>query len=131
MGVEGNRGSKIYRQGGYIAVIKTGDDFPYYLLKLSEAPFETTDTVLDDYNHSFPPNHRVVKGNYLEMHKDLTDGTLYYVDETRQAIISAFCVVGNCPEPPHTSGQRRGKTIEMYFINTDLHQALSELVNYE
>ena len=117
---------------GDIAVIKTGDDYPYYLLKLTDPPFVTTDNVIDGYNHAFPANHRVVRGNYLEVQKEINDGsTLYYVDETRQAMVSAFCVVGNCPEPIQTSGKRRGKTVEMYIINADLHQALSELVNYE
>ena len=56
----------------------------------------------------------------------MNDGsTLYYVDKTRQAMVSGFCVVGHCPEPIQTSGKRRGKTVEMYLINTDLHQALS------
>ena len=35
--------------------------------------------------------------------------TLYYVDKTRQAMVSGFCVVGHCPEPIQTSGKRRGE----------------------
>ena len=90
---------------GDIAVIKTGDDYPYYLLKLTDPPFVTTDNVVDDYNHEFPANHRVVKGNYLEVQKEMNDGsTLYYVDKTRQAMVSEFSVVGNCPEAIQTSG---------------------------
>ena len=56
-------------QEGDIAVIKTGDDHPYYLLKLLRDPFETEATISDDYNHEFPPFLRVVEGNYFELHK--------------------------------------------------------------
>ena len=42
---------------------------------------------------------------YLEVQKEMNDGsTLYYVDKTRQAMVSGFSVVGNCPEAIQTSG---------------------------
>ena len=38
---------------GDIAVIKTGDDHPYYLLKLTKDQYETPETITDSYNHKF------------------------------------------------------------------------------
>ena len=110
-------------------MIKTGDDHSYYLLKLTKDPYETDEEVIDDYNHTFPPNHKVVEGNYFEVHKEIKDGELQYIDFKSKAIISAFCVVGNCPPLPTEMGKRRGKTQEMYLINNDLHQALCEVVD--
>ena len=115
---------------GDIALIKTGDDHPYYLLKLSNDPYETEGVVSDDYNHDFPPLHRVVEGHYLEMHKTNNDGDIYFLDEDRTAIVSAYCVVGNCP-PPETMLQKRcGRQQDMFLITHNLHQALCETVNY-
>ena len=113
-----------------IAVIKTGDDHSYYLLKLSSSPCETESEITDDYHPTFPPYHRVVEGNYFEVHKESNDGTIfYYVDYKRKAIISAFCVMENCPLPTTITEKRRGKQTEMYVIDNEMHQALCELVN--
>ena len=49
-------------QVGDLAVIKTSDDHPYYLLKVTSALFETESEVTDAYRHTFPSNHRVVEG---------------------------------------------------------------------
>ena len=43
---------------GDIALIKTGDDHHYYLLKLTKDSNETQETITDSYNHKFPPDHR-------------------------------------------------------------------------
>ena len=59
---------------GDVAVIKTGDDHPYYLLK-----------------------------------------------------VTAFCVIGNCPELPSTQQKKRGKNVKMFIVNHDIHQALYQL----
>ena len=75
---------------GDIAVIKTGDDHPYYLLKLTKDPYETQETITDSYNHKFPPYHRVIVGNYLQFQKEQKDSDLYYVDYRKTALISAF-----------------------------------------
>ena len=42
---------------GDIAVIKTGDDHPYYLLKLMKDPYQTQETITDSYNRTSPPYH--------------------------------------------------------------------------
>ena len=101
------------------------------MLKLSSSPYETSAEEKDDYNHTFPQFHRVVKGNYLEIYKERIDGNLYYVDLKREAIISAYCVVGNCPTPTNITVKQRGKDVDMFLIDHDMHQALSELVNSE
>ena len=120
-----------YIQEGDIAVIKTGDVHAYYLLQLTSPPYETESEVTDDYKHTFQPFHHVVEGNYLEIHKEVGDGTLYYVDTKRKALISAFCVVGNCPTLPTLTVKRRGKNVDMFLVSHDVHQVLSELVSSE
>lgn len=59
-----------YIQEGDVAVIKTGDDHPYYLLNLTSSVFHTEAEVTDDYWHTFPPAHKVVESHYLEIHRD-------------------------------------------------------------
>ena len=36
------------------------------------------------------------RGNYLEPHKEVAGGNLYYTDYKRKTLISVFCVAGNC-----------------------------------
>ena len=119
--------SKVMVQGD-IVVIKTSDDYPYYLLQLTDDPFETENIVSDDYGHFFPPNHRVMKGHYLEIHKNIEDG-LYYLDVSNTAVISAFSIVGTCPELTIVKRRRRGEDIDMFLVEPHLHQGLCELVN--
>ena len=64
---------------GDIAAIKSEDDHPCYLLKLMKDPFEVETVLKDDYNHVFPPCHRVVVGNYpklIKQPKTLISATL-------------------------------------------------------
>jgi hypothetical protein len=35
---------------------------------------------------------RVVMDNYLEIHKETSNGTLYYDDKKRDTIVSVFCL---------------------------------------
>ena len=113
---------------GDIAVIKTGDDHPYYLLKLTKDPYETQETITDSYNHYFPLYHRVIEGNYLELHKEQKYSDLYYVDYHKAAIISAFAVIGNRLMPEILNEKKNGKLVAMYVISSDINQALCELV---
>ena len=64
--------SKFIKEGDF-AVIKTGDDHTYYLLKLTSSPYETKCEVTNDYKHSFPTFYCVVEGNYLEVFKEIRD----------------------------------------------------------
>ena len=58
-----------------MAVIKTGDDHPYYLLKVT-CLFETKAETTDDHCYTFPPAHQVVEGHYLKIYKETSDVTL-------------------------------------------------------
>lgn len=65
---------------GDIAVIKSQDDYPYYLLKMLKDPFEVETFLKGDYNHEFPPYQRVTWkltwkfiGSYLEAYKTTKD----------------------------------------------------------
>ena len=66
----------------------------------------------------------MVEGNYLEVHKEQASGVSYYVDYKKKALISAFCVVGNCPSLPTSTEKRKGKMMEMFMVNNDMHQIL-------
>ena len=116
-----------YIQQGDVAVIKTGDDHPYCLLKVTSSLFETETELTDDHRHTFPPAHRVVEGHYLEIYKETNNGSLYYIDNARKTMISAFSIVVNCPELPKTPQKKRGKVVEMFIVDHDMHRALSEL----
>ena len=69
-----------------------------------------------------------MEGYNLEIYKETNNGSLYYVDNARQTLISAFSVDGNCPELPKTLQKKRGKAVEMLIVEHDMHQALSVLV---
>ena len=119
-------------QEGDFAVIKTGDDHQYYLLRLISAPYELQEQTTDDYKHTFPRLHCVVEGNYQVVKQQETAGSnLYYIDYKPKALISAFCVVGNCPTPPTITEKKQGKEVEMFLIDHDMHQYLCEIVNTE
>ena len=64
------------------------------------------------------------------MFKEIHDGHLYYLDTKRKALISAYCVVGNCPTPPTATVKKQGKIVELFIVDHDLYQTLSELVNF-
>ena len=71
-----------------------------------------------------------VYGHYLEIHQNNTkDGDIYFLDVSKTAIVSAFSVVGNCPEPTMVTRKRIGKEQNMFLIDHNLHQGLCELVN--
>ena len=44
---------------------------------------------------SFPSLHCMIEGNYLEQHKEVAGGNLYYVDYK----CKAFCVAGDSNSP--------------------------------
>lgn len=49
-----------------IVVIKTGDDYSYYLVKLNcDLNIESADEK-GNCNHKFPVNHKAIKGQYLD-----------------------------------------------------------------
>ena len=72
--------------------------------------------------------HRIIEGNYLELHKEQKDSDLHYVDYHKTAMISAFAVIGNCPMPEITNEKKNGKLVALYVISSDIYQTLCELV---
>ena len=78
---------------GDIAVIKTGDDYPY------------------PYNHNFPHYHRLVEGNYLELHKEEKDNDVYHIDYQKAAVLSPFLVVRNRSTPKIVHEMKYGKLV--------------------
>ena len=68
--------------------------------------------------------------NYLDQHKEMASGNLYYIDCKHKALIFAFCVVENCLTPTITE-KKQSKEVEIFLIDHDMHQSLSELVNTE
>ena len=42
----------------------------------------------------------MIEGNYLKQRKEATGGNLYYIDYKYKTLISAFCIIGNCPTTP-------------------------------
>ena len=73
----------------------------------------------------------MVEGNYLEKHKETAGGNIYYIYCKHKALISAFYVVGSCLTPPTITEKKRGKEVEIFLIDHDMHQSLYELVNTE
>ena len=104
---------------------------PYYLAELIDDVYTTVIQESDEYGHKIPPNERVAKCQYLEKHKETRDGILYYKEENKQALISAYCMVGIYPRDITRVEKRRGKEQEMLFVNNVLHISLCELLNYD
>ena len=66
-------------QPNYIVVIWSDDTFsPYHLIKSLTEPSEVTNESCDDYGHTFPVSHTVVKGHYLEFPERLNNVILVY-----------------------------------------------------
>ena len=48
-------------------------------------------------------------------------GNLYYIDCKCKTLISAFCIIGNCPTPPTRTEKMRNKEVEIFLIDHDMH----------
>ena len=108
----------------WYSFVKTGNDYPYYLVKLICDPFTTKSETKNDYNHTYPPEDKTVIGNYLEIHKDTKDRKIYYLENKRKAIIPFFSIVGVSPELEFIQGKRCGKTDDMYLVTHDVLEAI-------
>ena len=40
---------------------------------------------------------QVITCSYLELHKDVQEGTIYYIKQKKKAIISTYCLAGISP----------------------------------
>ena len=63
----------------------------------------------------------MIEGNYLKQHKEATGGNLYYIDYICKTLISAFCIIGNCPTTPTITEKKWSKEAEMFLIDHDMH----------
>ena len=93
-----------------IALVKTGNDYPCYLVELICYTFTTESETKDHYNHTYPPEHKIVIGNYLEIH------IIFYLENKRKAIISCFSNAGVSPESEFIQGKRCGKTEDVLLL---------------
>lgn len=109
-----------------VAVIRTGDKFPYYLVKLTKDPFCTNECIKDDYGHFIPANTKVIEGHYYEVFKEVKEGDLYYLDTSKSAIVSCYSVVGICPEFVEVEQMRKKKIETMFLVTHEMHQLLHE-----
>ena len=112
-----------------IVVIRSVDTFnPYYLVKAMDEACELEEMFADDYGHTLPPNHTVVKGHYLEVQKRTKDGCFMFEDTTKVVAISAFCVSGVSPPLTTSKGIKKRKPITLYEISPEINDILLGLV---
>ena len=90
---------------------------------------ETVET--DVYGHIIPPNERVAQCIYLESYKERKDGTLYYFEKKKSALISAYCMASICPADDFRDVIRQKKVEKMLFISNDMHVSLTEYMRDE
>ena len=112
-----------------IVVIRSGDDFnPYYLLCATTSVMELIEPEKDQYGYTYSIGQNIIKGHYLEEHKQKIGFTEYFKDETKKAIISSFCIAGIAPVMKQIVGCRRKKTVVIYEVTQDIHEILIGLV---
>lgn len=112
-----------------IVVIRSVDTFnPYYLVKAMDEAFQLKEMFADDYGHTFPPNHSIVKGHYLEVQQRKKDDCFMFEDETKVVAISAFCIAGISPPLTRSTGIRKRKPITLYEISPEINDVLLGLV---
>ena len=83
------------------------------------------------YNHTFPANHKVINGHYLEIFKKAKDGDVYYLDDNKTVLISCFSVIGICPDLDVVQIKRKGKMVSINLANNEIHENLRNLVSKE
>ena len=59
----------------------------------------------DDYGHTFPIGHTIVKGHYLEVLKRSKNTTYMYEDMTKTVSVSSYCIAGIAPSLPTCDGK--------------------------
>ena len=50
-----------------------------------------------NYQHEIPASQSVMKCNYFELFQESKYGYIYYIEEKKVALISAYCIAGICP----------------------------------
>lgn len=72
-------------------VIRNGDVFQYYLVKLKKNPFLRDSDTKYGHGYTFPPMTKIIVVNYYWHFKQVKEGA-------KAAVISFFSLVGVCPE---------------------------------
>ena len=101
---------------GDIAIICTGDDQNYYLAKLIINIYETKEYEKDDNNHEIPAQQKVIACSYLEVHKDIKEGTIYCTEQKKNAMTSTYCVARVFQTLKIYQEKCRGSTQDIMYI---------------
>ena len=73
-----------------VAVVRSDDSFnPYYLIKTMTEAVEIDVPFADNYGHTFPIGHTIVKGHYLEVLKRSKNITYMYEDMSKTVSVSS------------------------------------------
>ena len=114
---------------GDIAVIRSVDTFnPYYLVKALDEAYQLQEMFADDYGHTLPPGHSILKGYYLEIEKRTEDGCFMFEDETKVVAISTFCIAGISQPRTSSNGIRKSKAKTLYEMSPEINDVLLGLV---
>ena len=79
---------------GVVAVLSDDSFNPYYLIKTMTEAVEIDVPFTDDYGHTFPIGHTIVKGHYLEVFKRSKNTT--YSDHDQDCICFIILHCRNC-----------------------------------
>ena len=77
---------------------------------------------------TFPDDHTVVKGHYLEVHKRLKNVTLLYEDVSKVVAVSSYCITSISPELNTIDGKQKGRIIPLFEITNYVDEILLGLV---
>ena len=112
-----------------VVVVRSDDSFnPYYLIKTMIEAVKIDVPFTDDYGHTFPIGHTIVKGHYPEVLNMSKNTTYMYEDMTKTVSISSYCIVGIGPSLPTCDGKRKRQVIKLYEIDREVDEILLGLV---
>ena len=112
-----------------VVVFRSDDSFnPYHLIKTITEAAEIDVPFTDDYGHTFPVGHTIVKGHYLEVLKRSKNTTYMYEDVTKSVSVSSYCIVGIAPSLPTCDRKRKQQVIKLYEVDREVNEILFGLV---
>ena len=99
--------------------ICVGDDHKYYPAKLITNIYETEESEEEDYNHEMPAHQKVTTCS-LEVHKDIKEGTIYYIEQKKKAVISTYYIAEVCPtletcQEKHCGSMEAGEILSIFY----------------
>ena len=110
-------------------VVRSDESFnPYYLIKTMTEAVEIYVPFTDDYGHTFPTGHTIVKDHYLEVLKRSKNTTYMYEDVTKTVSVSSYCIVGIAPSSPTCDRKRKRQVIKLYEIDREVDKILLDLM---